>query len=157
MGLQSYILGDGGAAGNTWVRSTRFASIGSGTSGTVTLPSNSTVILDDFGGTTDAVVATISGGRPTFTAALTAGGAIVATTFDGSGNYVLTGTPSAYPIAVIYRARQLLREYNGLDSDIVGPPQIEGVSPVDALLRVNNLSDLTNTTTARSNYSGERS
>lgn len=151
MALIAYILGDGNVSADSWIRTTRFASISSGTSGTVTPPSNSTIILDDFGGTTDAVVVTISGGRPTYDAAVEADGTVVATTFDSSGNYALTGTPSAYPVAIVYRVRQQLKHYNGLDSDIVGPPQIEGVSVADALIRGNNLSDVDSVSTSRTN------
>lgn len=106
------------------VRTTRFASIGSGTGGTVTLPPNATVVLDDFGGTVDAVVTQVSGGRPLFTAAVTSGGAVVAAAFDASGNYSLSGTPSAYPVALIYRVTQALEDFDSGSSDIVGPPMI---------------------------------
>lgn len=114
--------------GNKYVRSTRFASIGSGTSGTVTLPSASTVVLDDFGGTVDAVVSTISGGKPTQVAAVTATGTVVSTTFDSSGNYVLSGTPSAYPVAIIYRVQQTLIAFDSASADIWGDTDIDPVS-----------------------------
>lgn len=107
-----------------YVRTTRFAGIGSGTSGPVTLPPSSSVVLDDFGGTVDAVVCTMSGGRPTYTAALDSGGVAVGTTFDSSGNYVLSGTPTAYPVAIVYRVQQQLKDFDSAASDIVGPPQI---------------------------------
>ncbi len=110
----------GGVADGKSVRTTRFVSIGSSTSGTVTLPSNSTVVLDDFGGTVDAVVTTISGGKPTKNAALTALGAVVATTFDSSGNWVFTAAPSAYPVAIVYRVQQTLANFDSTSSDIWG-------------------------------------
>jgi hypothetical protein len=107
------------------VRTTRFISISSGTTGTVTLPTASTVILDDFGGTVDAVVTTISGGRPTFQAAQTSAGVIVSATFDSSGNYVLSGTPSAYPVALVYRIYQALDDFDSTSSDIIGDYDVE--------------------------------
>ncbi len=110
--------------GSKYVRTTRFASIGSGTSGTVTLPSSSTVVLDDFGGTVDAIITTITGGRPDTVAAVTATGAVVGTTFDSSGNWVLSGTPSAYPVAIIYRVRQTLVNFDSTSSDIMGDAEI---------------------------------
>ncbi len=106
--------------GGKYVRTTRFASIGAGTSGTVAIPSNSAIVLDDFGGTVDAVVTTISGGKPTRTNALTALGAIISTTFDSSGNWVLSGTPSSYPVAIVYRVQQTLGNFSSTDADIWG-------------------------------------
>lgn len=111
-----------------YVRTTRFATISSGTTGTITLPPNSTVVLNDFGGTTDAVTSQISGGRPTYTSAVTSLGAVVATTFDTSANYTLSDTPSSYPIAILYRVQQFLKDFDSTSSDIVGGPEIIGSS-----------------------------
>lgn len=107
------------------VRSTRFASIGSSTSGTVTLPTGATVILDDFGGTVDAVVSQISGGRPTYEPATDSAGNVIAATFDASGNWTFSGTPVAYPVALLYRVRQSVLNYDATDASIVGPIQQE--------------------------------
>lgn len=129
------MLGRGGVwasapaiGGNKYVRSTRFAIINSGTSGSLALPSNSTVVLDDFGGTVDAVVTQVSGGKPTKLPALTAAGAVVATTFDASGNWAFTGTPSAYPVAIVYRVQQLLGNFDSTSSDIWGDAENQGAS-----------------------------
>ena len=132
------MLGSGGAwVGNSLttrvsaledkhVRTTRFFTINSPiTSGSVTLPPNSTVILNDFGGTVDAVISTISGGRPDFQAAYT-GATPVATSFDSSGNYVLTSTPDTYPVAILYRVQQKLVDFDSTSSDIVGDPDYTG-------------------------------
>lgn len=112
--------GGGGSSGGKYVRTTRFVSIGAGTSGTVTLPSSSTVVLDDFGGTVDAVVLQISGGKPLKSPALTALGAVVAATFDASGNWSFSGTPAAYPVALVYRVQQTLNNFTDTDADIWG-------------------------------------
>lgn len=109
------------------VRTTRFVSIGSGTSGTVTLPSNATVILDDFGGTVDAVVTQISGGKPTQIPALTSTGVVVATTFNGSGNWAFSGTPVSYPVAIVYRVSQTLTNFDSNSSDIWGGTEFHDV------------------------------
>lgn len=111
--------------GGKYVRTTRFYSVGAGTAGAVTLPTNAVVVLDDFGGATDAVVATISSGKPTFQHAFTSAGAIVTTTFDAAGNYSLSGVPSAYPVAVVYRVRQKLTDFDGTSADIVGEYDLE--------------------------------
>lgn len=132
-----------------YVRSQRFALISSGTSGTVTLPTNATIILDSFGGTTDAVVTTVTSSRPNFAAATESDGTVVATTFDSGGNYVLTGIPSAYPVALIYWVRLRFEDYDDEDTDIFDHAVIEG-NPY-ALLQDNNLSDLANTATSRTN------
>lgn len=111
------------------VRTTRFVSISSGTSGTVTLPSNSTVILNDFGGTVDAVVTQISSGKPTQTPALTSTGVVVATTFDGSGNWAFSGTPVSYPVAIVYRVSQTLTNFDSNSLDIWGGTDFHEVLP----------------------------
>jgi hypothetical protein len=117
--------GGSSGLGDKYVRTTRFEIINSGTSGTVTLPANSEVVLDDFGGTTDAVVAQSSGGKPTMVSAITSSGSIVATTFDSSGNWSLTGTPSSYPVAILYRVRQQLTNFDSTSSNIWGNGNIE--------------------------------
>ncbi len=116
----------GTSFGSKYVRTTRFASIGAGTSGTVTLPSFSTVVLDDFGGTTDAIVTQISSGKPTLQPALTASGVVVATTFDSSGNWALSGTPTSYPVAIVYRVKQSFANFDSDASDLWGVPAIYG-------------------------------
>lgn len=118
------------ALGDKYVRTTRFASIGAGTSGTVTLPANSTVVLDDFGGGVDAVITTISAGRPTFSHAFTAAGDLVTTSFDAGGNYTLSGAPSAYPVALVYRVRQKLSDFDSTSSDIIGDYDVEGLDSI---------------------------
>lgn len=108
------------AVGGKNVRTTRFVSIGSSTSGTIALPSNASIVLDDFGGTVDAVVTTISGGKPTKNAALSATGAVVAATLDSGGNWTFSSAPSAYPVALVYRVQQTLTNFTSSDADIWG-------------------------------------
>lgn len=117
--------------GDRYVRTTRFETISSGTTGVVTIPLEQAVVLDDFGGTVDAVITTISGGRPTNYPAQTVSGAIVATTFDSLGNFTLTGTPSSYPVAVVYRVRQKLSTYVDTDSNLLGNAQYDEVRSVN--------------------------
>jgi len=79
-----------------------YASINTGT-GTITKPTNTDIILNDFPQGYDAVVETIVNGEPTGEIAKTAGGVpITVTSFDISGNYTISGTPSAFPIALLY-------------------------------------------------------
>lgn len=116
------------ALGDKYVRTTRFAAIGSGTSGTVTLPSSAVPVLNDFGGTTDAVITAIGGGRPTFNHVFTAAGAVVTTDFDASGAYALSGIPSSYPVALVYRVRQPLSTLDNTATDIIGDYDVEDLS-----------------------------
>ena len=75
----------------------------SSTTGTITKPTGATILLDQFYSGGDALVETLSNGQPTGQSPLTIGGAVVSvTSFDSSGNYVLSGTPSAYPVALVY-------------------------------------------------------
>lgn len=78
--------------------------VGSGTTGTVTPPSGGTIKLDEFASGVDALCVGMSGagGFPTWQAVTTAGGLVVAVTLDGAGNFVLTGIPASYPVAVVF-------------------------------------------------------
>ncbi len=130
MSLQAFSMNLGGSGGSStvggkYVRSTRFVIISAGTSGTVTLPPSSTVVLDDFGGTVDAIVTKVSGGKPTLLNALSALGAVVSTTFDASGNYTFSAAPSAYDVAIVYRVKQTLDNFDDTATDLMGLAQIE--------------------------------
>lgn len=115
-----------GDVGEKVIRTTRFAVISSGTSGTIAIPGYAEIIEDDFGGTVDAVISAMSSGKPTYENALTAGAAVVSTTLDTSGNYVLSGTPASYPVALIYRVNTSLENFDSDSSDILGIPTISG-------------------------------
>jgi len=81
---------------------TYFESVSS-TTGTLTIPTGATIRLGKLPGAADALASTITSGDPTGTSPVTAGGEVVSiTSFDASGNYTLSGTPSAYPVAIIY-------------------------------------------------------
>lgn len=114
--------------GDIYVRTTRFELISSGTSGSVSLPPEAVVVLDDFGGTVDAVVSKVSSGKPTYASAKTSTNDVVATLFDSDGNWVLSGTPSSYPVAIIYRVRQKLSEFDSLATNIIGIPTTKSES-----------------------------
>jgi hypothetical protein len=72
-------------------------------SGTITIPTGATIVLNQFPYGVDALVSTISNSFPTGDNPVTAGSAVVdVTSFDASGNFVLDGIPSSYPVALIY-------------------------------------------------------
>jgi hypothetical protein len=106
--------------GAKYVRVTRFAQISTGTAGQITIPTNNQIILDDFGGTVDAILAKIEGGKPILESPQTAFGDIVAVEFDADGNYTLSALPSNFPIALIYRTKTKLRYYDDGAADVIG-------------------------------------
>ena len=89
-------------------------------SGTITKPTGSTIILDGFMSGVDALVETIVNGQPSGFSPVTAGGAYVTvSSFDTSGNYTLSGTPSATPVALLYILTIPADQYQNLDLDYV--------------------------------------
>jgi hypothetical protein len=103
----------------TYVRSTRFATITT-TTGTVTIPEDSEIILNDFGGEIDCDIQSISEGRPNGEAAFDTDGEVLISTFNASGEFELSGTPAAASVALVYRVRQQFIDYDDTDSDIIG-------------------------------------
>jgi hypothetical protein len=88
--------------------------------GAITKPANSTIMLDQFFGGIDAVISTISGGKPTGEMPVTAGGTLVdVTSFDALGNFVLSGTPSSFPCALIYTIKISAANYASIDLEYV--------------------------------------
>lgn len=71
--------------------------------GTITKPTGSTILLDQFYSGGDAIVETLSNGQPTGQSPLTVGGSVVSvSSFDTLGNYTLSGTPSSFDVALVY-------------------------------------------------------
>ena len=101
-----------------YVRVTWFESLASGTSGTITIPTGGTLVLDAFAGGVDCLVSSVADAFPTYETPLTAGGQVVAATLDSSGNWTLSGTPSAYPVALIYQYRVTLSDLD--DTKMLG-------------------------------------
>ena len=86
-----------------YVRLLWFEEISSGTSGTITPPTGGTIVLDQWAAGIDAVTSAITSGyNPTYESAKEADGTIITATLDGNGNWTISGTPSAYPIAILY-------------------------------------------------------
>jgi hypothetical protein len=80
-----------------------YQSIPSGTTGTITVPTGYTVELDRFGGGIDAILTqTGADGRPIDEIVQTEAGSTVTTTLNSGGDYSFSGTPSAYPVAIIF-------------------------------------------------------
>ena len=113
---------------NKYVRSTRFEEIITGTSGAVTITGTQEIVLNDFGGGTDAVISTFENGYPTFENATDTNGVLIATTFDAVGNYVLSGTPSSYPVSIVYRVREKFIDFDESDTNLIGEYDLEDSS-----------------------------
>jgi hypothetical protein len=108
----------GNSGGGSYVIATYWETVNS-TSGTITLPSGSTILLNQFQDLEDAVVSETSSGVPTFNAATSSGGARVVATFDTNGNYSLSPSPSSFPVAVMFRVLILEGAINYNDLHIV--------------------------------------
>jgi hypothetical protein len=99
--MSEYIyIGGGSSSGYTFA--TYWEAI-SGPSGTVTIPAGGTIKLDFFQDLEDALISTITSGKPDFNAAVDGGGNRVVVTFDSSGNYSLSPAPASYPVAIVFR------------------------------------------------------
>lgn len=92
--------------GDKTVKATYFATITSGTTtGQISKPAggNATLVMDEWGTDTDALLSTISNGKPTYKSSLDSSGDPITTTFDTAGNYTFSGTPApAAAHALIY-------------------------------------------------------
>lgn len=102
----------------TYVKSLWFEQINSGTSGSVTLPTGGSIILDQWAAGVDALASTIAGGIPTYESPKTAGGDTITATMDASGAYSLSDTPSSYPVAIIYCYKVTLSDLD--ESKVMG-------------------------------------
>lgn len=99
---------------NNEYKITYFTEISSST-GTITIPTGATILLDQFQSGADAYVSTIQNSQPTGIFPQTGGGVTVdVSSFDALGNYTLTGTPSSYPVALIYILKIKAKDYANL-------------------------------------------
>ena len=99
---------------NTYVKSLWFELVNSGTSGKLTPPSQGTVVPDQWAAGVGALASQVALGEPNFVSPVTSGGVIITATIDLVGNWTLSGTPSSYPVAVVYVYKTLFINY---DSD----------------------------------------
>jgi hypothetical protein len=105
----------------------------SSTTGQVTVPTGGTIALNQFAGGVDAYVSTVSSSQPTGVFPVTAGGVTVdVSSFDASGNFTLSGTPSAYPIAIIYVFRITGLYLSNINNDRVINLKDTSFQPLDA-------------------------
>jgi hypothetical protein len=103
---------------NNEYKVTYFTAI-SAASGTITIPSGATIMLDQFPNGVDAYVSQVDvNGQPTGLLPKTGLGVdVVITSFDALGNYTLSDTPSSFPVALIYVLKIKAIDYNNLVVD----------------------------------------
>lgn len=102
---------------NNEYKITYFTEISSST-GTITIPAEATILLNQFQSGVDAYVSEIQNGQPSGEFPRTSGGVIVdVSSFDALGNFVITGVPSSYPVALIYVLRIKAKYYSNLGID----------------------------------------
>jgi hypothetical protein len=91
------------AVEDRYVRLLWFEEISEGTSGTISPPTGGTIVLDQWAAGIDAITSTITSGyNPSYESAQDVDGTIITATLDGNGHWAISGTPSAYPIAILY-------------------------------------------------------
>lgn len=101
----------------------------SATTGTITKPTNSTILLDQFYKGGDAIVETLVNGQPSGQSPLTAGGAVVSvSSFDTSGNFTLSGTPTSFDVALVYILKIKAEDYQNLT--IANIMAMEDLNPI---------------------------
>ena len=106
-----------------------------GSTGTITKPTGSTILLDQFFGGVDAYVSTIANGQPTGIFPQTSGGVEVdVSSFDASGNFTLTGTPSAYPVALIFKLKIPAVSYQNLTTASILDMEDMNITDLDFLM-----------------------
>ena len=122
----------------------------SGTSGSLTIPSQATINAGEFGLSGNAILSKIDGSnKPTFESPTTSGGAIVTASLTTStGAWVTSGTYTDSSVALIYSIKIKAVYYSNLTyANIIETSDDNG----DFLSKNNNLSDLSNFITARNN------
>jgi hypothetical protein len=114
-----------------------FQSIESGTGGTVTKPTHATIILGEYeGGLNCALVEVDSAtGRPKDCNVTDSAGYTITATLTAGGVYSLSGTPSGYPIALVFQI-QLSEKYRSelATSRIINESQSEDVPYAGAIV-----------------------
>lgn len=98
---------------NKNVKATFFERIGSGTSGILEKPKDSTLAFGEWGEGVNALVSEVDKkGFPTYTTPLTSKGAGVTVTLNENGYWEFSGEPAQYPVAIIYVYQQPLSMVN---------------------------------------------
>lgn len=104
-----------------------FTSIASGTSATIAFPAGSALVVGEYAGQNAIVTVLDASGRPIDQAAKTAAGAVITSTLNAGGTYTLSGTPSAYPVGLVYQLRCSAKDAGNIPlASIIDATQVEG-------------------------------
>lgn len=104
-----------------------YYSVVSGTSGTITYPAGSTLVLGEYAGQNAIVTVLDANGRPIDQAAKTAAGAVITATLGVGGSYTLSGAPSAYPVGLVYQIRCSTKDSSNVPlASIIDVTQVQG-------------------------------
>jgi hypothetical protein len=109
---------------DTYVKSTYFEQIDSGTAGTIAPPvTGATFVMDEWSAGVDAIMSAMDSGKPTLESPKDSGGNIITATFNAAGEYSLSGTPVSYPVALIYVYRCKFKNHD--DTKIIYESELE--------------------------------
>ena len=103
-------------------------------SGTITIPTGATILLDQLPKGADALVSTkdaISGIPTGENPKTTLDEAVDVATFDASGNYTLTGNCSSYPVCLIYWLSIKAVDYSSLNINNILEEQLQTPKVID--------------------------
>lgn len=123
---------------DTYVKSTYFEQIDSGTAGTVAPPvTGATFVMDEWSAGVDAIVSAMDSGKPTLESPRDSGGNIITAAFNAAGEYSLSDTPVSYPVALIYVYRCKFKNHDDTktiyESELEPQAEING-GEADAIL-----------------------
>lgn len=119
---------------------TYFAEINAA-AGIITIPTGATILLDQLFSGVDAYTSTIQNNQPTGIFPKTGGGVNVdVSSFDAMGNYTLTGTPSSFPVSLIYILKIKAKDYSNLD--ITKILDLEAINKQDTLVSGVNIKTI---------------
>ena len=101
------------------------------TSGQISKPQNSTILLNQWSNGIDAIITSIEGNKPTFQDA-----EADVTSFDINGNYTISGDLPTTPSALIYYLSISLKDFSNLNIEYI-------IDYVVAEITYNNITDIT--------------
>jgi hypothetical protein len=79
-------------------------------------PTLYTIQMDQWPGLQDSIVVALDG-KPKDESVYTAGGAIITSTLNSSGAYVLSGTPASTPVAIVFWVKLKTSDSDSIDPD----------------------------------------
>jgi len=118
------------------------------TTGTITKPTNSTILLDQFDGATDAIVSLIDpvSSTPTFEKALdSVGNPVLVSSFDAVGNYSLSAVPTTTPFCIVYVYETQILNFDrtlSIGFELTMPSAVEIEALYESLPNTNKFTDL---------------